>query len=638
MGRRPGATAIALFCAVTAAPAAHAWTPEGHEAIEAAAYRRLIARETVPDRGVSGTEVLRRLIRRGVLEAPPCFEPETGSDLAASCAAARERAPLDWWPVLGSGSQDLLFSRQLGHRGQCFHFMADDPDGEGPPDPELGVARTLAGRAYERCVRTLHALIDELFADPDAARERGRGAYALLHAVADAWSPAHVEREGGVGRIRWLKTWVVRDGISWLWKRTRRKTQHAAIDGRDEAWIRDGRACADHPHPYALPESCLSAPAARAARALEELLILLERVGPDAATGTRRALDDPDAEAAWRGYLAEYFASSTERDRRGTLEPARREWRPNLLFGVRGGAGRDAPEGTVLVAALPHSPESLPFVPAATAAASWRRVAGVERYAFGIDLALLVPISSTIALGTTPAAAELACDENGACAADLHATSIHLWWFLEAGPWLALAGPRWSWVERGWVGPIASLAAGWAFDVDMSGSPPRRRFGDARWVPPSLAEASYRRGVVARALLFESTVLSTAEDHAVGVVFEARWTRDRWDHRTGLSFGVATAITHGRSAGRSFDELVLSPALRYWLAPHVFALTAEPLVGGAGYDRDGKEVVWDLAGRAGVSLMIGQVELALSGPRISYLDEERRSWRPFTARLGWVLK
>src|SRR6478672_4885689 len=189
--------AAAAVVLARAAPAA-AFGLDGHFIIEAAAYKRLLALARVPETDVSGRQLLGALIADGLLVEPPCLD---GVRAGGSCdARTRREQPLAFWPALGAGAADIIIDRQLSAGGQCQHFMAETDDGLTPPDARTGLPAALGTAAYRRCVMVLGAAFDGLLRDPAQARTRLVGTYALMHAIQDSFSAAHVARDGD-GRI-----------------------------------------------------------------------------------------------------------------------------------------------------------------------------------------------------------------------------------------------------------------------------------------------------------------------------------------------------------------------------------------------------------------------------------------------------
>lgn len=327
--------------ALLAAPAA-AFDAFGHEVTEARAYRLLLDLPATAA-GPSGKEVLARLIARGVLDPPRCWgaTPAAGGD-----ACAQSEDALDWLPVLGAAAPDLILTRQLADNGQCFHFMAHSSDLLGPGDRNGADGLPAGNVARERCVALLTALVDELARDPVGAREENRGAYALVHAVQDSYSPAHVERAGAAGPIARLKVWRVTAwplyGLHWegfgrFWEDGYHHPVFAASDhgylDPDVVVTVNGRAtyCGHVVEPYAVPLECLTPVGRVAVGAVADLLLTLAKV-VDAAPGAAR-------EAAWwpfvDAHLAGKDAPPAARGRLQGFTFENAEWHPRVHLGVR---------------------------------------------------------------------------------------------------------------------------------------------------------------------------------------------------------------------------------------------------------------------------------------------------------------
>jgi len=260
---------------------------DGHEVIEATAYKRLLALDAVPGTGppgVSGRALLGALIATGVLAEPPCFDRTRPR---GDCGTTqRLDLPLQYWPTLRSGAPDLVIDRQIGQHGQCQHFMGTTADGLTPIDPRFGVPGGLATAAYLRCVRVVGAVFNRILRDPHLANWRLVGTYVLIHAIEDSFSAAHVDRAPHFEIVH-LLSWTL---IDWPIYALHGRwgfpsfTHHAVSDHRDydyvlwDAKTKDGRPCRELHHPYALPEECLTDRAKVAASAVVELLVLTYRL------------------------------------------------------------------------------------------------------------------------------------------------------------------------------------------------------------------------------------------------------------------------------------------------------------------------------------------------------------------------
>ena len=292
---------VTLALGLSSAPAL-AFALDGHEIIEATAYKRLLALPAVPGTGppaISGRVLLAALIANGVLVVPPCFDR---SRLDGDCGAAqRLDLPLQYWPTLRSGGPDLVIDRQLGQRGQCQHFMADTADSLSPVDPRFGVPTGLATAAIRQtplyCVWRARSSTGScaILASPIW---QIAGTYVLMHALEDSYSAAHVDRDSHFEIVH-LLSWTLIDwpryALHGQWGFPA-STHHAVHDRRDnrstcrwDAHTSDGRACRDLHHPYALPEECLTERAKAAAATVVDFLVLTYRLRARASADGRPA-------------------------------------------------------------------------------------------------------------------------------------------------------------------------------------------------------------------------------------------------------------------------------------------------------------------------------------------------------------
>jgi hypothetical protein len=322
---------LALAATVTlTASTAHAFVAQGHRVIESQAYK-LLGRQGCDDGAghtIPGEQVLRELMAAGLLDAPAC--PGGPSD----CASRLVSDPLSWWPAPHSDEPDLVLARQFSREGQCFHFMAmssdenvadgvaasssecRDPSGGGVEHVSCG----LVCSAYNSCIETITTLAFNVsWADPATARSSHEGLYELMHAVADSYSRAHVEREPDSGRIHFLRVWQP-IAVSPLSDATK-ITRHAApSDDRDDDYVdrfgtRDGHLCTYYENlPYGVPEACLTTEVRQAVAATKELLCDVHAMrgehprrafdaSESARSHTTRMLGSP----RWAAFLAKYF-------------------------------------------------------------------------------------------------------------------------------------------------------------------------------------------------------------------------------------------------------------------------------------------------------------------------------------------
>ena len=625
---------------------ASAFELDGHEVIEATAYKRLLALHAVPGTGppeISGRALLAGLIATGVLVEPPCFDR---ADPWGDCGAAqRLELPLRYWPTLRSGGPDIVIDRQLGQRGQCQHFMASTADGLTPADPRSGVPGGLATTAYLRCIREVGLVFDGILRDPRLAEWRVVGPYVLMHAIEDSFSAAHVDRDPHF-KIVHLLSWTLIDWPSYLLHGKGSfpaATHHAASDHRDFDYVRwdartsDGHACRDFHHPYAFPEECLTGRAKAAVDAVVDYLVLLYRLRARASAEGRQASlfsPAPSGDAAlWMNFAREHLPSAAVAAEL-PQEPRSALPRPDLFIGVQGVVGSHMLGAGLWAGKLFVGP-AVPFALGLTGGAGFNRREGVDQLGASAQASLLLPFVRRLTIGVAPAGLQVVCDTHfDSCQTDVVATLGVLLVPLGSATWLGVEGPRWSWTERAIGSSWMGLTFGWSHE-DVPPFVPPRAEAVATWDPPAPDEVrSYRHTRSTRAVFLATTVASGPDNQFVGVGLDWRRDRDHWDRRAGFAPGLQVEVDAGRidSSGPG-GSLAVAPTLWAYLVPNRFALTATPALVRFGALAD-RAVAVDVAGRAGIVLDLGRLELEADSPPLSYVSRDRWSALPITMRLG----
>lgn len=624
---------VAAALAACALPArAWAFDPIGHDVIEAQAYRRLLdASPSLPD-GVGGTVrgdvVVAALIADGVLAAPGCFGASAGS---SSCREARAREPTRWWPPLRSGRMDFVLDRHFGAVGQCYHFLAHPGDDDAPHvvDPATAVPAGLVARPYRRCVRLVGTLV-EVAAGAGAGDARGidNDVYALLHALADAHSAAHVERDAR-GRIRWMRVW---NALPWN-PRGDARLRHRFHDDRDEAFLRPGAASdprcdLDRTHPYAVAPSCLSPAAASAVDALVDVLALVYRMRRRARAG----LAPPNFTAAvnrddWSAFVARHLRHARVPLDGSDTRPYRLDAWPRVAFGI--GVDLDGPDarpgahvGVMTPLFLLGRDRFLPFVPNASVELG---VLPGDGYHAAADVTFSLPFAPWLWAGLAPFRVSATMrPQRGEVdvAVGLFAPRVDVFQIGRAhrGLWLRVAGPgmydlvsaRWQWQ--------AALTLGLHFDTTLD-------------VQPALtpqAPRSNRRGDDERAMI------RAWNPPAFGGATIPRWPAQTYVY---VSFGGRTGggVGGGVSALRSlpgvlhhFDVGALLDAsgpggahdtafdlgLVVRLRPRPF-FSVDLVPVGAGVELS-QPTTWTLTARLGASVMVGPLRVSVELPRFDY--------------------
>jgi hypothetical protein len=661
----PAVAAGAL--SVTLARSGAAFVVPGHDAVEAATYKRLVATPKVDDgRGgrVSGREAIAFLIRRGFLARPHCFEAKSPQEDAACREESRTR-PLGSWPALHSSSADLVSERQFATNGQCFHFMAGTSYAWTTPiDPRTGFFAGFSRDAYFRCTRLLTELFVETLRDPAGSNEDNRGLYALMHAVTDAFSAAHVERDAR-DRILYLKPWRARGSLSYLvpghgagLRFVAGPTHHDVIDDRDEDFVRrEDPACAALENAYAITEACLGRRGRRAVDALEDLMLTVHACAREIEAGI--PVDVRAVFVAFAGrHLANPFAAPD------TRPPFwdEREWNSAYVFGFR---FRDRPvpgatDLSVLAGASLFTDLTLPLVPFFSIEAGCRRVAGACRLELGVDaLTLLLPVTEGFAIGATPLsivgspgdAPELSIGAN-VVRADLH--------LLDA-LWLSVSGPRYAWAHQRFDAELLAVSMGFSWNgkvppLETSNTPPERPVraradsrtleaegGQEKWTPAPLGASYRRRATTFVVHLAGGTVIPDGQQGAYSIGgLEVLFDRDRWDRRAGFAIGARADTEYRPTEEGDHYGAVASPVARFYLVPNRLAIEADPAMIDAGALRrkDGRvDPFFDAAlGGCVAAIPLGHVEFAFETPRFSYRTASRVPGTNLGVRLGLALQ
>jgi hypothetical protein len=619
---------------------------DGHEVIEATAYKRLLALGAVPGTGqppLSGRALLAALIETGILAEPPCFD--RARPVGDCGATQRLELPLRYWPTLGSGVPDLVIDRQLGQRGQCQHFMADTADGLTPDDPRFGVPGGLATAAYLRCTRVIGSVFDGILRDPRLAGWRIVGTYVLMHALEDSFSAAHVERSRHFEIVH-LLSWTLIDWPLYLlhgrWGFPA-STHHALSDQRDSDYLRwdartkDGRTCRDLHHPYAFPEACLTERAKAAVATVVDFLVLTYRLRARATAEGRPASLFPPAPssdaAEWLAFVREDLPSVAVTPELPS-EPHSALPRADVFVGAQGVAGSHL-WGAGLWGARLFMEPAAPFLLGLGASGGIASRDGVGELVGAAQLSLFLPLVRRFAVGAAPAGLQVVCEMRfQSCQTDVVATLGELLVPLGETVWFGVEGPRWSWTQRS-VGPTwLGVTLGWSHETLPRFEPPSAEAG-ATWDPPVPDEVrAFRRARSSRAVFLAATAASRSDVAFVGAGLDWRWDRDRWNRRAGLVPELQVEIDGGRiDSDATGASLAVAPTLRAYLRPNRIALTATPALIRVGALSD-HALALDVAARAGIALELGRLELEVDSPPLSYVSQARWHALPITVRLG----
>ncbi len=465
---------------------AEAFAPNGHDIIEAQAYRSLVEGTRTYDDGlgqqVTGQQVLEELLEAGVLKGARCFPVYRGS--SGCIPDGDERKVLNWWPQPGTGHSDLVFARQFGPIGQCYHFLGQRDD------EELGVTEGLEKNAYARCIRTLRALMNIVTTEASyEANLQNNGIYELMHALGDSYSSAHTERDPATNSVLWLRTW---NKLPFVYSKDP-KLRHSFIDDRDDrfrdtcdvAHTIDPACEPDSEHPYTFKYECLSQEGKAAVEALREVLLVVYRVrnrmqGP--CKGNSVPLACAENQKDWEDFEERFLRrtnvarvpSSSQTVAQNELDEV-----PVLLLGATGNVGlsrSDYSGGVRLVGQLSNAPDFfLPFNPTLGLVLGWQRAeAGGTLPSLEADLTISLPFSEHFAFGVSPYRVTISDP------AALDAKTLKVYFatpqldfffpqklFLESRPWIRLTGPITYDVLSNREHWFLSLSVGVHFDRSM---------------------------------------------------------------------------------------------------------------------------------------------------------------------------
>ena len=200
MDLRPGSLGVlrlALVAVVGGAGPALAWDGDGHNVIEALAYRTLVeghgGQPARPD-------VLRDLINDGALDAPWCFG--RGARPRASAWTAPAENPLLSWPQPETDRPDAFFRRQFSDAGQCFHYMGTLTDSLTVRFP--AAPSPAPWPRAPSCAATTSSTFSCGRWSSRAApgtRRSGFGLYEMMHFVEDSFSCSHAQRTPDGNRL-----------------------------------------------------------------------------------------------------------------------------------------------------------------------------------------------------------------------------------------------------------------------------------------------------------------------------------------------------------------------------------------------------------------------------------------------------
>ena len=660
-----------LWVALLVAPCPGlAFDPQGHDVIEAWAYRSLVE-------GLDGQaprpEVLRDLINDGALVSPICFG--RGDHPPEPCRTAAAENPLLQWPQPLTDRPDYDYRRQFDEAGQCAHFMGMLADEASPPLAGRHVPRALATTALARCRNMLDDLLRQVVVVGGVGtRESGYGLYELMHAVTDSFSYAHAERRPGTHQIDFLRVWgpvsaLALSRLSDYYADS--PLQHDADDSRDGAYIRkfaevNGLPCKELTSlPYGVPLACLSEEADLARGALVELLVVVRDLRQLQLAAPAGLATEPQRSEPWRAFKARWFTpvNPCQEDECQARQPAELVEARGLLLGA--GATYDPSRGffdvTARLRLIRWSQPLSPFVFALGAEAGLRRDTRTPASLglAGAGLILELPFDRRSALGFSPLTLRTTWGAHGGW----ELTSQALQYEFHASEHLsvALLGP----VELDW----RRVTVDWSLGVLLGYTPNRARIAggpllrppheavqrhDDQWAPEPLWFGRLKGREASWSLFLDATPVprsTTANSSVLGglgaVGAQLMWDRDPWGGRLPTALGGSLEVGL-RSTSQDTSYLTAAGAVELrWYFARWLGLSVVPARVEGGPKVRGQVVVDDAPGvhgaagrgyylqagsRLGLTLSAGMVDLLVQAPTIAWQP------RPFDTGEGLSLR
>ncbi len=628
------------------AQGAQAFTANGHDVIEATAYRHLLAQanirrlSAIAGHVVSGKDALDLLIAYRILARPRDWKDGPVTDV------------LNTLPVLRSGNLDYILSRQFEGNSQCFHFMARASDiyWDTTTDPTYHYPHMLYDSAYPRCIAFLTSTFRVVLNNALAARAGNHDAYALMHCIADSYCSAHTDRDSN-WTIIYLKVWEPTAFVPFLLHPYAERFWggpwgHKLVDKRDAGYWDNSvvdPTCSSATNPYQVHYECLSRRAKEAVTAIQDLLIVLaENVLRERMY---HGIDTTFERTSWHDYLATYFMGWKGLAPIRELRPDEREWMPLLHAGIEyhpttiaattvtdltADVNLDLPLGYIA-----------PITPGIMIGAGKRYFPGGASgnlLQFGLDIAFEFADDFEIRMSPFEREILLAPTVDGLSRARNVVSFFQIEGILDRHFWVRLEAPRFS--NLGWVPNDFAVAAGYSdgfnfaqwFTEHIGSDEPQQPAGSL-WHVPSPEEirtATLGSGMSLSASPIDMEFTPYAEQ-LFGASLQLLWDRNSSGERyNGFANGIDLAFSPFPLQLKDADEAVASGGiadagyiLRYYFGPHL-ALTMEPVDGM--YATDGSQphpsgnLRWDVQSTIGIMALLMHTDLTVGIARISWRD------------------
>ena len=626
---------ICLVISIQTSTACFGWSLEGHNIIEAAAYRRLLERSEIQSlswvakRPFSGKDVLDALIAYRVLDRPRRWGEKTDGD------------PLHSLPIVRSGNLDMVLSRQFEGNAQSFHFMAEASDvyWDTTTDPVYHYPHMLYDSAYPRCIAFITSMFDVILNDVAASHAGDHDAYGLMHSIADSYSAAHVERDAQ-WKIVHLNVWQPTAFIPYLfhpWAEPfyHDSSHHRMSDERDNDYfdhdLKDP-SCSNYLSPWQVDYDCLSERGRKAEEAVEELLIVLcNNVLHEQRLGH---VDTAYEHRTWDAYINTYFVGWKGQAPTRKLRPDEREWRPLLQFGA------DWRSTTDILRAEDYTARvnlDIPIAVIAPLTTGLDIAYGLREFQdhtntpiLKVGYSLVFQLNEALQLRSTPLMREFVFDKRYSDQSRYLISFLDFEAIIDRRIYLRLEGPRFS--TQGWIPHDYGIAVGYSNKWDLgrwysehfSSYHRMEPQGDA-WEVPTIEEIKHSD--LGSGMSFSGTIMHYEFNPYFNPIFGISalviWDRNSSGvRRKGFASGVE--LDYGPS-------LELGYLFRYYFTRDL-AITTEPIdviksLPKTDHHPSG-DLMWDIQSTAGIVFIMGHADFTLTLLRLSYRDLFAKQW-PF---------
>jgi hypothetical protein len=622
----------------------YGWTVEGHNIIEASAYRRLLAMTDIAQLShiaghpFSGKDALDLLIAYRILDKPHRWGEKVNDE------------PLLSMPIVRSGNLDMVLSRQFEGNSQCFHFMAEASDvyWDTTTDPTYHYPHMLYDSAYPRCIAFITSMFNVVLNNAEASHASDHDVYGLIHSIADSYSAAHVDRDTTTWNIVHLNVWQPTAFIPYLFHPWAERfyhgdTHHKTTDERDldyfDRTVNDPR-CSNDISPWQVDDDCLSVRGNKAAGAVEGLLIVLtECVLHNQQVGYQ---DNAYELHVWQDYVDTFFVGWKNQAPIRKLRPDEREWRPLLQLGIEDRSTTDVVRAYDYTARLNLD---IPIAIIAPLTTGIDVAYGVREFQdhtsspiLKVGYSLVFQLSETVQLRSTPLMREFVLSKPYTNRSRYLISFLDMEAVIDRRIYVRLESPRFG--TQGWVPYDYGIAIGYTGKFDL-GSWYSEHFSHydsqspkgAAWEIPSQDVLVHSK--LGSGMSFSFSIINNAFNPYYNSIFGLSalviWDRnENGVRRKGIANGLQLDYLSPLKRGPA-QSIQLGYVVRYYFTRDL-AITSEPIVGVKPLPHTEQhpsgDLSWDIQSTAGIVLIMGHSDYMLSLMRVSWRDLVAHQW-PF---------